>query len=417
MKWPYRKIAEFCVTGSGGTPLRRKAGLYYGGDIPWVKSGELKDSVLLKTDETITKKGLEESSAKIIPAGAILIAMYGATAGKTALLGINATTNQAICNMQPNPEIVENKFLWYFLKSIIKELLQKRVGGAQPNINQQIIKKIAVPVPPISEQKRIVEILDQADRLRKLRAEADKKALRVRLALFIKIFGDPAKNPMRWKIGKLGDVIDETQYGTSKRANTNGEGIPVLRMNNIDYDGHLHLVNMKHVELSEREQERYALTDGDILFNRTNSKELVGKTCLWCGKTPAVIASYLIRVRLNNTMVIPEFVWVYMNCPFIKQLLLNMSRRAIGMANINAKELRDIPLILPGIKKQKTFVEKSICIKQFREQRIESNENLNKLFNTLLYHAFTGDLTTSWRKAHMKELMQEMEIQAKALTS
>ena len=109
MKWPYQKIAEFCVTGSGGTPSRQKAGLYYGGDISWVKSGELKDSILFKTDETITKKGLEESSAKLVPAGSILIAMYGATVGKTALLGINATTNQAICNIQPNPEIVENK--------------------------------------------------------------------------------------------------------------------------------------------------------------------------------------------------------------------------------------------------------------------------------------------------------------------
>ena len=148
MKWFFRKITDFCDTGSGGTPSRRKADLYYGGDIPWIKSGELNDSVLFKTDETITNKGLEESSAKLVPAGSILIAMYGATVGKTAFLGINATTNQAICNIQPNPEIIENNFLWYFLKSNIKELLQKRVGGAQPNISQQIIKEIKAPIPP-----------------------------------------------------------------------------------------------------------------------------------------------------------------------------------------------------------------------------------------------------------------------------
>jgi len=208
MKWFSRKIADFCDTGSGGTPSRRKADLYYGGDVTWIKSGELNDSVLFKTGETITNKGLKESSAKLVPAGSILIAMYGATVGKTAFLGINAATHQAICNIQPNPEIIENKFLWYFLRSNIKELLQKRVGGAQPNISQQIIKEIKAPIPPISEQRRIVEILDQADRLRSLRADADAKAQRILSALFYKMFGDPATNPMVWKVGTLGDLYE-----------------------------------------------------------------------------------------------------------------------------------------------------------------------------------------------------------------
>ena len=186
---------------------------------------------------------------------------------------------------------------------------------------------------------------------------------------------------------------------------------------NINYDGYLDLTDIKHIELSEKELQKYTLTDGDILFNRTNSKELVGKTGLWRSKDTAVLASYLIRVRIDSNEAIPEFIWASMTRPFIKQVLLNKSRRAIGMANINARELRALPLILPGIKQQKLFAEKISHVKQYREQGTESNAGLNKLFNTLLYRAFTGDLTASWREAHMKELLKEMELQIKTLAS
>ena len=88
----------------------------------------------------------------------------------TSILGIEATTNQAVCHLVPNPDIATNRYVWYALKTKIPELLTKRVGGAQPNISQQIIKKTKIPLPPIAEQRRIVEILDQADALRKKNA-------------------------------------------------------------------------------------------------------------------------------------------------------------------------------------------------------------------------------------------------------
>lgn len=415
MKWPTLKIQRFCKTGSGGTPSTREKDVYYGGDIPWVKSGELKDNMLLSTEEALTNLGFAESAAKWVPAGSVLVAMYGATIGKTALLGIDATTNQAICNVIPNPQVADNRFVWYALRHTVPQFLAKRVGGAQPNISQKIIGQTSLPIPPISEQLRIVEILDQADALRKKRAEADSKAAHILPALFYKMFGDPATNPKGWDTGSLGDVILETQYGTSTKANTSGDGLPVLRMNNIDSDGYLDLTDLKYVMLSAKENEKYALTDGDILFNRTNSKELVGKTGLWLGEMEVVAASYLIRVRVDQERAIPEFIWAYMNCPFIKQMLLNRCRRAIGMANINAKELRNLPLILPKRDRQVAFAEHFDGLEQLRSQRKQNAKAIDRLFDTLLYRAFTSDLTAQWREAHMKELLAEMEQQAKVL--
>jgi len=157
------------------------------------------------------------------------------------------------------------------------------------------------------------------------------------------------------------------------------------------------------------------LAKGDILFNRTNSRELVGKTGLWRGEMEAVPASYIIRIRVDRSIVLPEFIWAYMNCPFIKQLLLNKARRAIGMANINAKEVQSLPLILPDRDRQETFVEHIMLLERLRGQRNSTARAVDRLFETLLHRAFTGDLTAQWREAHMKELLEEMEQQAKAL--
>ena len=415
MKWPTAKISSFCKTGSGGTPSTREKDAYYGGNIPWVKSGELRDDVLLATEESLTEEGLNESSAKWVPAGAVLVAMYGATVGRTALLGLRATTNQAVCNIIPDPRIADNKYVWYALRTSLPQLLARRVGGAQPNISQKIIQDTCVPLPALSEQRLIAEILDQADALRKRRAEADSKAARILPALFNNMLGDPFTNPKEWKTGKLGDIISETTYGTSTRANTTGGGLPILRMNNIDSNGYLNLTSLKYVVLSEREQHKYALTDGDILFNRTNSAELVGKTGLWRSDMKAVPASYLIRVRVNREKAVPEFIWAYMNCPFFKQVLFDKARRAIGMANINAKELRSLPLVLPEKVQQEKFAAHLISLERLREQRKVSAEAVNRLFAVILHRAFVGDLTAKWRAAHMKELLAEMEAQSKII--
>jgi type I restriction enzyme S subunit len=128
-------------------------------------------------------------------------------------------------------------------------------------------------------------------------------------------------------------------------------------MGNVTYDGYLDCQDMKYAEFTNREFEKYALREGDILFNRTNSKDLVGKTGIWDGRFEAVPASYFIRLRVKETVVSPVYVWALMNSSVMKRWLFNTARGAIGQANINAKEVKSLPLPLPPIDLQRRYAE------------------------------------------------------------
>lgn len=126
-------------------------------------------------------------------------------------------------------------------------------------------------------------------------------------------------------------------------------------MNNITYDGELDLTDTKRIDVPENELDKCTVRRGDVLFNRTNSKELVGKTCVYNRDEMMVLAGFVIRVRLNDTM-LPEFLSAFLNTDFSKQMLLGMCKAAIGQANINAQEMQGIGLYIPPIERQKEFV-------------------------------------------------------------
>lgn len=163
-QWPQLRLGDIAKTSSGGTPKRTNAA-YYGGEIPWVKSGELGDSIVYSTSETISQLGLESSSAKIFPKGTLCVALYGATVGKLGILGMDAATNQAVCGIFL-PDTMDTRFVYRFLESRRRELIEMGKGGAQPNISQEIIRDLIIPAPPLGEQRRIVaEIEKQFTRL------------------------------------------------------------------------------------------------------------------------------------------------------------------------------------------------------------------------------------------------------------
>ncbi|MFL5586235.1 MAG: restriction endonuclease subunit S [Ktedonobacteraceae bacterium] len=158
--WVWTPIGAVAETTSGGTPSRNHPE-YYGGTIPWVKSGELKDSVITTVEEFLTEKGNKNSSAKIFQQGTALVAMYGATVGRTGILGLDATTNQAICAIFPLKNAFTSKFITYWLQFQRQTLIDQSIGGAQPNINQDIVRAFPLPLAPPPEQHRIVAAIEQ----------------------------------------------------------------------------------------------------------------------------------------------------------------------------------------------------------------------------------------------------------------
>lgn len=157
--WASTSLGELATWGSGGTPSRNQPH-FYQGHIPWIKSGELNSRYVTETEEKISEAALNSSSAKIFPAGSVAIAMYGATIGKTAILGIRAATNQACAVGTPTEGLIQPEFLHRLLQSEKKLFIEKGKGGAQPNISQAVIKSHEVNIPPFLEQSRIVHALD-----------------------------------------------------------------------------------------------------------------------------------------------------------------------------------------------------------------------------------------------------------------
>ena len=152
--WNSMKLGEIFKTTSGGTPSRKRDD-FYNGNIPWVKSGELSKGLIIKTEEYITEEAVKNSSAKIFPAGTLLIALYGATIGKISFLGIDASTNQAICGIFPSKEVKLN-YMYHFLTLNKRKLIESAVGGAQPNISQTILKDLEVSYPVSIEIQELI---------------------------------------------------------------------------------------------------------------------------------------------------------------------------------------------------------------------------------------------------------------------
>jgi len=153
-----KNLGSLCRTQSGGTPSRDRPDFYAGG-IPWIKSGELRDNVITSSEETISDSGLAESSAKLFPRGTLVVALYGATVGRTGILGIDASTNQAVCALFPNMSL-DRDYLWWFLRYMRPNFLARSFGGAQPNISQRSLHESRIPLPPLHKQTQIVGYLD-----------------------------------------------------------------------------------------------------------------------------------------------------------------------------------------------------------------------------------------------------------------
>jgi type I restriction enzyme S subunit len=175
-------------------------------------------------------------------------------------------------------------------------------------------------------------------------------------------------------MGTIRDIVSDVRYGSSRKASSDGK-YPYLHMNNITYSGELDLSDTKRIDVPENELEKCTVRYGDVLFNRTNSKELVGKTCVYDRDEMMVLAGFVIRVRVTER-ILPEFLSAFLNTDFSKQMLLGMCKAAIGQANINAQEMQNIGLYLPPLDMQQQFVKFK---KQVDKSKLAIQESLAEM--------------------------------------
>ncbi|MDP2222555.1 MAG: restriction endonuclease subunit S [Hydrogenophaga sp.] len=392
---PHVAIGDFCQTGSGGTPSRDQMARYYdGGTIPWVKSGELRESVITSTEEHVTEAALKETSVKLVPKNALLVAMYGATVGRLGILGVPATTNQAVCHLVPDPSRAEVRYLFRALETKVSEMLRRTVGGAQPNINQGIVRELTIPLPPLPEQHRIAAILDLADTLRTQRRAALAQLDSLTQSLFLDMFGDPVTNPKGWPIKCMSELFASTPiFGTMIPGDAGGGAWLCLRVANIQ-DWQLTLADQKYVDLPSSMIERHSVQDGDLLMARAiASQDHLGK-CIVArpGNSQWAFDSHLMRLRFAPDRALPDFIRQALRTPGGRSIFLKASRKSSVQYNINTKEISALALPLPPLPLQQTFATRIQAIEALKTQHRAALAAQDALFASLQQRAFAGTL-------------------------
>lgn len=402
--WKWVRLGDFVETTSGGTPLRSKKE-YYGGNIPWVKSGELEDNWIYNTQETITEEGLRNSSAKIFPKGTLLVAMYGATVGKTAILGVDAATNQAVCAIFPKKGLIDPFFIRYFIIWKRDELIKSSFGGAQPNISQTVIRNLMIPLPfrdgkpDIEEQRRVVarveKLTSRIEQAKKLREEALKETEKIMQTALHQTFKNPEQKG--WKQYTINEITVDLKSGfaCSKKYEV-PEGIPHLRPNNIGYYGKLDLSKIVCIPENMVDLKTYSLKRGDVLFNNTNSKELVGRAALVEEDLNYAFSNHITRIRVNTELLTPEWLVTCLNYLWLKGYFLHICQKWIGQAGINTRMLKSVKVYIPSIEEQKAITERlnkiQKIIENFNTQQNKTKAEIESLSQAILKAAFSGKL-------------------------
>lgn len=379
--WEYKKLGEVCTLisdGSHNPPKGIDHSLYR-----MISSQNVFDDNLQITEDNVRyiteTDHLCENKRTKLQKDVVLLTIVG-TIGRSCVLKGNEgclTLQRSVAALHPSDQIMP-RYLMHCLIGNRHTLNQEAHGIAQKGIYLKQLSSLSIPLPPLSTQLSIVSELDKINELIRLKKEQLKDFDNLAQSIFYEMFGDPVENEKGWEVKKLGDVCIDIKYGTSKPASENGRYI-YLRMCNLTTNGFLDLSNTKQIDIPDDEIEKCIVRYGDVLFNRTNSIELVGKTCLFDQKEPMVIAGYIIRVRLNDSL-LPIVLTRMFNLTSIKKLLRSMAKGAVNQANINSKELASIKIPLPPLSLQHLFAQR---IEQIEHQKAEVQKSIMDL-ETLL---------------------------------
>lgn len=414
MNWPRIAIGRLCGAVSAEDPRERQSFRYVD-----ISSIERIQKGIVHVAE-MEGRAAPSRARQAIRAGDVLVSTVRPNLNAVAIVpqqldGEIASTG--FCVLRPKQGELSERYLFYYCctPAFIDALVAKVRGAQYPAISDSDIKAVELPFPPLTEQRRIVEILDHADRLRRLRAEADAKAERVLLALFIKMFGDPATNPLGWPTKLLGDLTERLTSGSRGWSKYTGRG-PAYFLRTQDIDGGDIARDLLPVDPPHgAETERTRLAVGDVAITITG---IVGKAAVFRGHDrPVYVSQHVALVRPKPYELCSEYLAQYANLPIGDVPVLARFQYGQTKPGLGFQELRTARILLPPLERQSAFTKHANAVRIYRRTRTTSSKTLAALWMNLLSRAFSGALTLSWRKAHMKELLREMEHQAKALAA
>jgi restriction endonuclease S subunit len=416
--WEIWKVThDFNKVGSGTTPKSDDLS-YYHGDVPWVTTTELRETLIGDTNTKLTPKALQDYSAlRLYPEGTLLIAMYGATIGRLGILSIPATVNQACCAFS-EPTRSDIKFFYYWLMYRRPILISLSVGGGQPNLRQEDLRSLRVPLPSLAEQRSIAAFLDrETKRIDSLIAKKERQIelLQEKRAALISHVVTKGLNPnvkmkdsgIEW-LGEIPEhweakalrhlIIGGTRNGLYKnREHYQDDGIPMIQMGEAFEFPVIEKCAYDRVRLMPSELILWQLVEGDLLFARRSLVFEGSGKCSIVGKLPEphVFESSLIRVCPNKSLVIPFFLYWFLQSKFSRSEILAMTKK-VTISGIDSQQIKGMTVVVPPLHEQKEIVKligrKNSEIDSLMGKLLESIERIKEYRNTLISAAVTGKI-------------------------
>lgn len=428
--WVWVRLGAFAETISKGTTPKGGSAAYVDEGVNFLRvenltsEGYISHSKITHITEEMHENYLKRS---ILKANDLLISIAGSL-GKSAIVrecDLPINTNQAIAFVRLFADKIDVNYIRNTIESpLINSVLTKQTKVTSiPNLTLEIIKDCPIPLPPLSEQQRIVERIEELfvkldEAKERLQEAADSFAVR-KAAILHKAFTGELTQQWRlengvsdesWEEKTIGEICSSLKYGTSKKSSDDGE-VVVLRMGNLQ-NGEIDWSNLAYTS-DEEDIKKYLLKSGDVLFNRTNSPELVGKTSIYRGEMPAIYAGYLIKLDYEKNIVVGDYLNYYLNSSKAKEYYMQVKTDGVSQSNINAKKIGEFEIPLPTLSEQHEIVRliddllaRERAAQQAAEQALASIDLMKK---SILARAFRGELgTNKASEASALELLKQV---------
>ena len=395
MEWKEVRLGDVCTrVCSGGTPKSTNLS-YYGGEIPWLNTKEIDFNRIYSTEKTITDSGLNNSSAKWIVPNTVTVAMYGATAGKSCIVKVPMTTNQACCNLTINDEVADYEFVYYSLKNDYTTLASLANGGAQQNLNAQIIKDYVLKMPSLADQRRIASILSSLDQKIELNNKINADLEEMAQAIFKNWFVDvePFKDgkfvdselgmiPEGWKVGRLTEIASYMNGLAMQKfpPENNEDSLPVLKIKELGQG----FCGTDSDRCSCNIKDECKIHNGDVIFSWSGTL-LVD---VWCGGDCG-LNQHLFKVTSKDY---PKWFYYYWTKHHLQEFIHIAKDKAVTMGHIKRGHLEEAMVAIPdndSMEKAHELFEP--ILSKMISLRLE-NSRLSLLRDTLLPRLISGEL-------------------------
>lgn len=387
--WKTQSLESLGTVVTGSTPRTAEAS-FYGSEIPFVTPADLDGTEpIVKAARYLSVSGGKE--ARLLPEGAVMVSCIG-TLGKVGYAGRTVATNQQINAVIFEPTIIWSRFGYYACRLLKKKLNTMAPATTLPIVSKSKFSKLEILFPSLPEQRRIAAILDKADELRAKRRAALAHLDSLAQSIFIDMFGDPTTNTKKWEVATLASVLTEAKSGFACGENPS-KGTFQIRMNNVTTSGNFDFSKKRRVPGDSPNINTFLLSPGDVLFNATNSPELVGKSAIFqdCGE-PVVFSNHFLRLRTKPKALNGFYLLHWLLFQFRRKIFMNICKQWVNQATVGRDTLLGKMIMLPPINLQEEF---ALRIKHVDGRKMCQQNSLfmyEELFAVLQHRAFRGEL-------------------------